>query len=149
VVKDGRILLLKRKKPPYAGHWGMVGGKIEHGEHIEDAALRETKEETGIDARFVELRGIASEILRSGDVKKAHFLLYVCELAPKHTDNESGEEGESAWFRLDSIEKMKSKIIPSDYLMIKEFVLGKKSAEIYKVDMVEEDGGYSVRSFHK
>lgn len=42
------LVLVQRRNPPDAGLWGYPGGKIEHGETIVEAALRELHEETGI-----------------------------------------------------------------------------------------------------
>lgn len=48
IVKDGRILLLQRNRPPEAGYWSLPGGKIDEGEAYEVAILREVEEELGI-----------------------------------------------------------------------------------------------------
>ncbi|GAB4376590.1 MAG: NUDIX hydrolase [Kiloniellaceae bacterium] len=42
------VLLVRRANPPQAGHWGFPGGKVEWGEPVSLAALRELHEETGI-----------------------------------------------------------------------------------------------------
>nr|WP_205520603.1 NUDIX domain-containing protein [Propylenella binzhouense] len=47
VFHEERILLVRRANPPDAGRWGFPGGKIEAGEPIETAAVRELFEETG------------------------------------------------------------------------------------------------------
>jgi 8-oxo-dGTP diphosphatase len=54
VIKNGRVLLTQRAKPPFEDKWSLPGGQVEGGERLEDAALRELHEETGIRA---ELRG--------------------------------------------------------------------------------------------
>ena len=46
------IVLIKRKNPPYG--WALPGGFVDYGESLEEAALREAKEETSLD---VELKG--------------------------------------------------------------------------------------------
>lgn len=52
VTRDGRtgsqVLLVRRANPPQAGHWGFPGGKVEWGEPVSLAALRELHEETGV-----------------------------------------------------------------------------------------------------
>jgi 8-oxo-dGTP pyrophosphatase MutT (NUDIX family) len=52
VAPDGEVLLLRRsgEEENYAGHWALPGGKAEEGETAEDAAIREAREECGIDA---------------------------------------------------------------------------------------------------
>ncbi|MFW6004950.1 MAG: NUDIX hydrolase [Desulfonatronovibrionaceae bacterium] len=48
VRHEGRLLLVKRAKPPARGQWAIPGGKIRGGETIQEAAQREVLEETGI-----------------------------------------------------------------------------------------------------
>ena len=50
VTGRGReVLLVRRANPPQPGHWGFPGGKVDWGEGVAQAAIRELKEETGID----------------------------------------------------------------------------------------------------
>ena len=48
ILKDGKVLLLLRKKPPEVGFWSLPGGRVEFGERLEDAVVRELREELGI-----------------------------------------------------------------------------------------------------
>ena len=48
VVKEKQVLLVKRRNPPYKGKWCLPSGFAEIGESIQDSALRDLEEETGI-----------------------------------------------------------------------------------------------------
>jgi ADP-ribose pyrophosphatase YjhB (NUDIX family) len=80
VVFDGggRLLLVRRGRPPGVGLWSVPGGKCDPGEHADAACAREALEETGLIVRPVRLAG---RVLRAGlgdDV----FVIddFVCEL---------------------------------------------------------------------
>lgn len=64
-IKDGKVLLGKRGQEPYKGAYDIIGGFMEAGELPEDAAIREAKEETGLDVKITSLLGIYSD--RYGD----------------------------------------------------------------------------------
>jgi 8-oxo-dGTP diphosphatase len=51
VYRNGDVLLVRRANPPDIGRWGFPGGKVEFGESLEDAAVRELFEETGVRAK--------------------------------------------------------------------------------------------------
>lgn len=48
VIKDGKVLLVKRSQAPSKGLWAIPGGCVELGETLKEAAERELKEETGV-----------------------------------------------------------------------------------------------------
>lgn len=52
IVQDDSIVLIKRGCEPSKGMWGLPGGYIEYGEEPHIAALREAKEETGLDIKL-------------------------------------------------------------------------------------------------
>jgi 8-oxo-dGTP diphosphatase len=57
VVVDGALLLVRRAQPPAAGRWSVPGGRVEHGEMLTDALIREVREETGLEVVPGELAG--------------------------------------------------------------------------------------------
>ena len=57
-VVDG-IVLIKRRNPPPG--WAIPGGFVDYGESVESAAIREAKEETGLDVRLIRLLGVYSD----------------------------------------------------------------------------------------
>ncbi|MCU1351453.1 MAG: hydrolase [Acidimicrobiales bacterium] len=61
IERDGLVLLARRARAPFAGEWEVPGGFVEQGEHPEDAARREAREELGIDVELTGLIGIYVE----------------------------------------------------------------------------------------
>jgi ADP-ribose pyrophosphatase YjhB (NUDIX family) len=50
-IESKGIVLIKRKNPPYG--WAIPGGFVDYGESLEEAALREAKEETNLDVELL------------------------------------------------------------------------------------------------
>ncbi len=51
-IESKGIVLIKRKNPPYG--WALPGGFVDYGESLEEAAVREAKEETDLDVKLIE-----------------------------------------------------------------------------------------------
>lgn len=61
VWHEGKLLLGKRSIDPGKGGWSFLGGYVERGEKLEEAAIREVKEETHLDVQLEGMIGIYSE----------------------------------------------------------------------------------------
>jgi 8-oxo-dGTP diphosphatase len=93
VERDGQVLLVRLNYGPRDGHWALPGGLVENDETTEEAAIRETKEETGFE---VALDGLLATWMRPGFpilivIYRAHITSGVLRIAPD-------EASEAAFF---------------------------------------------------
>lgn len=75
VFRGSQVLLVRRRDPPYQGRWSVPGGAIEVGETVEQAVVRETREETAVDVRPVEVIAIGDFIQKQKDRVRWHYVL--------------------------------------------------------------------------
>ena len=95
--RDDAVLLLRRSRPPRAGTWVFPGGFVELGETVEEAAVRECREETAVTPRLGALLGVYS---RPGPgVVIVVYRATIAAGAPRA----GHEASEVAWFRREEI----------------------------------------------
>lgn len=76
ILEGGKILLEKRKSTPGEGKWAVPGGLVELGETVEQAVIREVKEETGLDVASPQLVDVVDYIsLDEKGAVKYHFII--------------------------------------------------------------------------
>ncbi|MGQ4872765.1 MAG: NUDIX hydrolase [Promethearchaeia archaeon] len=76
LIRDGKLLLIKRKYNPDAGYWSIPGGHLELGERVRHAAVREVEEETGFKTKVKELAGVIDKIMYDDKGKiEYHYVL--------------------------------------------------------------------------
>lgn len=61
-LRGDEVLLIRRGTPPRQGEWSLPGGRIEPGERAVDAALRELREETGVEAELTGLLDVVDGV---------------------------------------------------------------------------------------
>ena len=78
LFRDGRVLIVERGKGAMRGIWSLPGGHIEPGERAMAAALREIKEETGVDATLLGLADVHDVLLENeSGALVAHYVIAV------------------------------------------------------------------------
>jgi 8-oxo-dGTP diphosphatase len=76
VFRDGRVLLGSRRNPPYDQVFSLPGGLVETGETLEEAAIREVEEETGVRGEIVCFNGWREVIHKDDDGRvKRHYVI--------------------------------------------------------------------------
>ncbi|VVB97992.1 ADP-ribose pyrophosphatase [uncultured archaeon] len=106
VIKDGKILLVKRDTEPFRGFWALPGGRLEGDETLEQCCTREAKEESGIDVEIVRLIGIYSDPNR--DPRKIITMCFLCRPKGGKESPQQGEISEVEWFPLDGLPPLAS-----------------------------------------
>lgn len=90
VYKDGKVLLIKRASDPDKGKYALPGGYVDRGESIENAGIREVREETGLQVEIVKLVGIRSNPERYRQIIEVSYIAKVVggeELAGDGVEN--------------------------------------------------------------
>ena len=146
LIKDGKVLFIRRRGETFAGLLSLPGGKIDYGETIEGAALREFQEETGIQANFTRhLATIPEHIVKDGRVIK-HLIIQLCEL--EHLTDTPKREFRPEWVSLDELDSRRQDITPSDYLMIKNILIPGRIGFYYSL-MEKSESGYIQKEFRR
>ena len=103
ILFKNKLVLVKRKNPPYEGNFALPGGFVEIGESTEKAASREAFEETGLSIKILKLIGVYSDPERD----PRRHTVSVCYLAKGDGDLKSGSDADAVeLFELDSIPEL-------------------------------------------
>ncbi len=98
-VRDGRVLLIRRGKPPREGRWSLPGGRQRLGETVREAAARELREETGVEAEVTALLDVVDSITQDDTGAIAYHYTLIDFLA-EWRDGEAragGDAAEAVW----------------------------------------------------
>ncbi len=108
VIRDGRVLLAQRARPPGAGLYSLPGGLVEIGETVGEAAARELMEEVGVTARLLGLCGARDIIIPDDDGRIARHFVVLC-FAARWIAGEGAISPEAAdvrWTRRDEVPEL-------------------------------------------
>ena len=104
VVDDGAVLLVRRAHEPWRGRWDIPGGFCDRAELPADAAIREVREETGLEIAGLQLLGMWLD--RYGDTEPPEVTLnlyYVATAANPKDARPVAETSEVRWFQPDAL----------------------------------------------
>ena len=103
--EKGQVLMMKRNEncQNSAGYWSIPGGKVEFNERVEDAVVREIKEEIGVDIEVIKLISVTNDILKEED---QHWLAsqFLCRIVGGQLQNLEPHKCDAIeWFDLDKV----------------------------------------------
>ncbi len=103
-VADDRLLLIRRGHGPAAGEWSVPGGRVEGGETLAEAVVREVAEETGLEAVCDDLVGWVERIGADH-----HFVILDFTVTVLEPDTlVAGDDAvEAAWVPLDQVASLR------------------------------------------
>lgn len=109
IVQEGKLVLIKRGVDPEKGKWSIPGGGVEIGEPVRDTAVREAKEECGLDIELVNTlpMDVMDKIVLVEDGRLKYHYVMLQFLAQKKggTLRPSSDAEEARWVSLDKVEK--------------------------------------------
>lgn len=103
ILRDGKLLLYRRMRPPEAGHWSIVGGKVDLGESSEAAARREAEEESGLDIGAVEFLTLSEQFAEIGGQHWVSMIYRSTDFRGEPRVMEPDKLPEFGWFALDAL----------------------------------------------
>ncbi len=104
IVRDGRVVLVKRAHEPRRGEWSLPGGRVELGETLVDAVRREVLEETGLEVEVGALVELFDRVHRREGRVQYHFVIadFLCH--PRGGTLRAGDDAlEVAWVAEDAL----------------------------------------------
>ncbi len=109
IVRQDSILLVERGRSPLKGYWSVPGGVLETGERLEEAVVREVREETGLVVKPLAVVEIFERIMRDRHGRaEYHYVLidYLCKVV-KGTPAPSDDARRVAWVRRSDLPGLK------------------------------------------
>ena len=108
VVDAGELLLIRRGRGAGVGLWSVPGGRVEPGERLEVAVVRELREETGLDVRTTGFLGWVERFGVDDQGAQFHYVIldFTAELFDQRTRSEavaSDDAADVAWVPLDDL----------------------------------------------
>ena len=142
LIKGNNVVATKYKQGNKKGYYDIPGGKIEDGELPEQTAIREMKEETGIDIRNLKYRGNMIIEYPNRIFDCDIFICNECEGKPQEFD-----ENTSEWIEIQELlqkEKILSNIIVLDRFFIKGLMDNTCNIKIH-IDVNEQENILGVK----
>ena len=107
IVKNNKVLLVKRANEPNKGKWSIPGGVVKLGESLIDALKREIFEETGLEIEALDVECVSEEIVRDNTGIKFHYVIIDFFAKVVGGEIRVGSDAEDAkWISFDELDEV-------------------------------------------
>ena len=103
-VEDDCLLMIRRGRGPAAGEWSIPGGRVEQGETLAEAVVRETREETGLEVVCDRCVGWVERVGEDHHFVILDFIVSVLESEPIHAGDDAAE---ARWIPLHDVAELR------------------------------------------
>lgn len=98
-----KVMLIQRNLPPYEGSWALPGGFVRINESVDDAALRELQEETGLERIFLEQLHCFGTVDRDPRERVVTVAYYALVNLQEYTVKAASDASDAAWFAVNAL----------------------------------------------
>lgn len=96
---NNEIFLIKRRFSPFIDYWSFPGGGLEKNETIQGCAVREAREETGLDVKII--KKVDSFVGRGDNNRTANINIFVCKTTSQEYFIDKEECSDGGWFNIE------------------------------------------------
>ncbi len=134
VVRDGKLLMVRRASRYGRGNWQIPGGFIEHDETLEQAVVREVEEESGVVASVRGVLGLRSRV----DQFNSTYVVFLLEYRSGEPRPDGVETDRARWVGLEDLAGLAK--LPAINARVAELALAEEPAALLPVEMLGPDG---------
>ncbi|AKG91183.1 ADP-ribose pyrophosphatase [Geoglobus ahangari] len=104
VIRNGKILLVKRANEPNKGKWSVPGGLVRAGETLEEALKREMREELGVEVEVGDVACVTDEIFYDGEKRVEYHYVVIDFYADIDGEPKAmSDAADVGWFELERV----------------------------------------------
>ncbi len=129
ISRNDEIVLIRRGGEPFIGKLALPGGFVDWGETVENAAVREAKEETGLDVELEEILGVYSDPKRDPRGHSASVVFVAGKFSGELKGGSDAKEAE--WFKLGELDPSQFGETSDHLKIIQDFIKWKKEKGTY------------------
>jgi len=135
IINEDEVLIIKENKPTALDKWNFPSGRIEYGEDILYSAMREVKEETGLDVKLNGTTGVYNFI--SSTNNQVILFHFIGEVTGGSINLEEDEISDSKWVKVNDLVKFENEDLREPEVL-KQVIENLLKKNLYPINMYNE-----------